>query len=96
VAATELQLFVKVYDVAPNGDLTLVHRLVAPVRVANDDAPVHVLLPGIVHRFAKGDRIELAVAATDTAYRNADLVQPALISTSKSAPVTLKLPVVKD
>jgi ABC-2 type transport system ATP-binding protein len=95
-AATELQLFVKVYDVAPNGDLTLVHRLVAPVRVLNDAAPVHVLLPGIVHRFPKGDRIELVVAATDTAYRNADLVQPALISTSKAAPVTLRLPIVRD
>ena len=95
-AATELQMFVKVYDVAPNGDLTLVHRLVAPVRVQDAAAPVHVLLPGIVHRFAKGHRIELAVAATDTAYRNSDLVQPALISTSRSAPVTLQLPVVKD
>jgi X-Pro dipeptidyl-peptidase (S15 family)/X-Pro dipeptidyl-peptidase C-terminal non-catalytic domain len=96
VAATELQLFVKVYDVAPNGDLTLVHRLVAPIRVANDNAPVHVLLPGIVHRFAKGHQIELVVAATDTAYRNADLVQPATVSTSPSSPVTLSLPVVKD
>jgi ABC-2 type transport system ATP-binding protein len=93
-AATELQMFVKVYDEAPDGSLTLVRRLVAPVRVANDDAPVHVLLPGFVHRFAKGDRIELVVAATDTAYRNADLVQPALVSWSKAAPVTLQLPVV--
>jgi ABC-2 type transport system ATP-binding protein len=94
-AATELQLFVKVYDVAPDGSLTLVRRLVAPVRVANDDAPVHVLLPGFVHRFAKGDRIELVVAATDTAYRDADLVQPALISWSRTSPVELKLPVVR-
>ncbi len=95
-AATELQLFVKVYDVAPNGDLTLVHRLVAPVRVQDDSGAVHVLLPGIVHRFPKGHRIELAIAATDTAYRNADLVQPVYISTSKAHPVTLKLPVVRD
>jgi ABC-2 type transport system ATP-binding protein len=95
-AATELQMFVKVYDVAPNGDLTLVHRLVAPVRVQDDSGAVHLMLPGIVHRFPKGHRVELAVAATDTAYRNADLVQPALISTSKAHPVTLQLPVVKD
>jgi ABC-2 type transport system ATP-binding protein len=94
-AATELQMFVKVYDVAPGGGLTLVHRLVAPVRVQNQDEPVHVLLPGIVHRFPKGDRIELVVAATDTAYRNADLVQPALISWSRNQPVVLKLPVVR-
>ncbi len=95
-AATELQMFVKVYDVARNGDLTLVHRLVAPVRVQDDAGAVHVRLPGIVHRFPKGHRIELVVAATDTAYRNADLVQPALISTSRAHPVTLKLPVVND
>ncbi|MGN6472566.1 MAG: CocE/NonD family hydrolase [Mycobacteriales bacterium] len=95
-AATELELFTKVYDVAPNGDLTLVHRLVAPVRVQDDSGVVHVLLPGIVHRFLKGHRIELVVAATDTAYRNSDLVQPAYISTSKTRPVTLKLPVVSD
>ncbi|HVT63808.1 MAG TPA: alpha/beta fold hydrolase [Mycobacteriales bacterium] len=95
-AATELQLFVKVYDVSPNGDLTLVHRLVAPVRVRDDAGVIHVLLPGIVHRFPKGHRIELAVAATDTAYRNSDLVQVALISTSRSMPVTVKLPVVTD
>jgi ABC-2 type transport system ATP-binding protein len=94
-AATELQMFVKVYDEAPDGSLTLVRRLVAPVRVANDDAPVHVLLPGFVHRFARGDRIELVVAATDTAYRNSDLVQPALISWSRTSPVELKLPVVR-
>lgn len=96
VAATELQMFVKVYDVAPNGDLTLVHRLVAPVRVADDAGAVHVLLPGIVHRFPKGHRIELVVAATDTAYHGSDLVQPALISWSKAAPVTVRLPVVRD
>ncbi|HWA66874.1 MAG TPA: alpha/beta fold hydrolase [Mycobacteriales bacterium] len=94
-AATELQMFVKVYDVAPDGAITLVRRLVAPVRVADDAAAVHVLLPGIVHRFAEGDRIELVVAATDTAYRNADLVQPALVSWSRTAPVELKLPVVR-
>lgn len=95
-AATELQLFVKVYDVAPDGGLTLVHRLVAPVRVQDDAGPINVLLPGIVHRFATGHRIELAVAATDTAYRNSDLVQPALITTSSAQPVTLRLPVVRD
>jgi hypothetical protein len=49
-----------------------------------------------VHRFAKGHQIELVVAATDTAYRNADVIMPATISTSPSNPVTLQLPVVKQ
>jgi ABC-2 type transport system ATP-binding protein len=93
--ATELQLFAKVYDVAPDGTIDLVRRLVAPVRVRNVSKPVHVKLPGIVHRFAKGDRVELVVAATDSAYRNSNTVQPATATTSKKQPTILRLPVVK-
>ncbi|HWB65208.1 MAG TPA: CocE/NonD family hydrolase [Mycobacteriales bacterium] len=95
VAGTELQFFVKIYDLAPNGSVDLVHRLVAPVRVADPRRPVQVELPGIVHRFAKGHRIELVVAATDSAYRNANLVQPATITTSRQAPTSLTLPVTR-
>lgn len=94
-AAGELQMFVKVYDIAPNGTINLVNRLVAPVRVLNDNKTIHVQLPGIVHRFAKGDRIELVVAATDSAYRNASAVQVATATTSGKAPMILRLPVVK-
>ncbi|HEX3907186.1 MAG TPA: CocE/NonD family hydrolase [Mycobacteriales bacterium] len=93
--ATELQLFVKVYDVAPDGTVTLVHRLISPVRVLDASKPVHVQLPGIVHRFAKGHTIELVIAATDGAYRNASPVQPVTVSTSPTAPTTLTIPVVK-
>jgi ABC-2 type transport system ATP-binding protein len=93
--ATELQLFVKLYDVAPDGTVTLVHRLISPVRVLDAGKPVHVQLPGIVHRFAKGHTIELVIAATDGAYRNATPVQPVTVSTSPSHPTTLTLPVVK-
>jgi ABC-2 type transport system ATP-binding protein len=93
--ASQLQLFVKVYDIAPDGSIDLVRRLVSAVRVRHIHKPVHVALPGIVHRFGKGHRIELVVAATDSAYRNANVVQPATASTSRSKPTTLKLPVVK-
>jgi ABC-2 type transport system ATP-binding protein len=92
---TELQLFAKIYDIAPNGSIDLVRRLVAPIRVHNINRPVHVKLPGIVHRFAKGHHIELVLAATDSAYRNANLVQPATASTSHKHPTVLRLPVVK-
>jgi ABC-2 type transport system ATP-binding protein len=94
-AATELQLFAKVYDVAPDGSIDLVRRLVAPVRVGNIAKPVQVQLPGIVHRFAKGHHVELVVAATDSAYRNSNTVQPAMATTSKAKPTVLRLPVVK-
>jgi ABC-2 type transport system ATP-binding protein len=93
--ATELQLFAKIYDIAPDGTIDLVRRLISPVRVRNLNKPVQVRLPGIVHRFAKGHRIELVVAATDSAYRNTNLVQPATAATSKKNPVVLRLPVVK-
>ena len=93
--ATELQFFAKIYDIAPDGTINLVRRLVAPVRVLNAKKAIHVQLPGIVHRFAKGDHIELVVAATDSAYRNANLVQPAIAKTSRSAPTILRLPIVR-
>jgi ABC-2 type transport system ATP-binding protein len=92
--ATELQLFVKIYDVAPDGTVNLVHRLISPVRVLDATKPVHVQLPGIVHRFAKGHTIKLVIAATDGAYRNATPVQPVTVSTSAANPTTLTLPVV--
>jgi ABC-2 type transport system ATP-binding protein len=95
VAATELQLFAKIYDVAPDGTIDLVRRLVAPVRVLDDTKPIRVSLPGLVHRFAKGHRIELVIAATDSAYRNANVVQPATATTSRSAPIVLRIPVVR-
>jgi ABC-2 type transport system ATP-binding protein len=91
---TEIEMFLKLYDVAPNGSVTLVHRLVAPVRVLDPSKPLHVQLPGIVHRFAAGDRIELVAAATDTAFRNSNLIQPITVTTTRVAPGVLRLPVV--
>jgi ABC-2 type transport system ATP-binding protein len=93
--ATELQLYAKVYDIAPDGTIDLVRRLVAPVRVQDTSKPVKVALPGIVHRFPKGHHIELVIAATDSAYRNANTVQAAVAMTSKAAPTVLRLPVVR-
>ncbi|MEQ7128173.1 alpha/beta fold hydrolase [Actinopolymorpha sp. B11F2] len=67
-------LFVKVYDVAPNGLTELPGGAVAPVRLHNlpaslDQArPVDVTLPGVVHRFQPGHRIRVTVATADQAY----------------------------
>lgn len=91
--ATELQLFAKLYDVAPDGTVNLVHRLVAPVRVGGMGQPVTVQLPGIVHQFAKGHTLELVLAASDAAYRNADPVQPVTVTTSRGAAGVLRLPI---
>lgn len=86
-------LFAKVYDVAPDGSVDLVHRLVAPARVPDVTRPVRVTLPGMAHRFAAGHRIEVVVAASDAAYRNAAIVTPVTVTTDPAAPSVLDLPV---
>ncbi len=89
----QLVLFAKVYDVAPDGTKTLKNRLISPLRVADVNKPVTVKLPGIVHRFAAGHRIQVVVAASDFAYANNVAPEQVTISTSPLAPSTLTLPV---
>jgi predicted acyl esterase len=93
-APGELVLFFKLYDIKPDGTIVLQHRLISPVRIADFTHPVHVQLPGIVHRFAKGDRIALTVAASDAAYRGNNTPGPVTISTDPASPGVLKLPVI--
>ena len=90
--AGQLILFAKVYDVAPDGIPTLKKRLISPVRVPDVTKPVHVELPGVVHRFRKGHRIQVVIAASDLAYGNNPTVQPVTVTTSESAPGVLRLP----
>ncbi|MFC8615811.1 alpha/beta fold hydrolase [Micromonospora purpureochromogenes] len=67
-------LFVKLYDVDPNGAATLPDGLVAPVRLTGlpkslDGArPVTVTLPAIVRRIEAGHRLRVVVATSDQAY----------------------------
>ncbi|SDX71528.1 ABC-2 type transport system ATP-binding protein [Modestobacter sp. DSM 44400] len=67
-------LFAKLYDVAPDGTMTLPAGLVAPLRLTalstDPAAPtaVPVTLPGIVHRFEAGHRMRLLVSSTDQAF----------------------------
>ena len=57
--AGQLLLFAKIYDIAPDGTKTLVHRLISPMRVADVTKPVTVELPGVVHRYATGHRLSV-------------------------------------
>lgn len=91
--AGQLLLFAKIYDVAPDGTKTLVHRLVSPTRVPDVTKPVTVELPGVVHRYEAGHRLSVVVAATDAAYRNNKVVQPVTVLTSPDDPGVLRLPV---
>ena len=92
--AGQLQVFAKMYDVAPDGSQTLVHKLISPVRVADVTQPVHIELPAVVHRLDAGHRIRLVLASTDAAYKNAYAVQPVTVRANPLAPATFSLPVV--
>jgi predicted acyl esterase len=91
--AAQLLLFAKIYDIAPDGSKTLVHRLISPARVADVTKPVTIDLPGVVHRYDAGHKLQVVIAATDAAYRNNKVVQPVTVTTTPGAPGTLTLPV---
>jgi len=95
-AADKLVLFAKLYDLAPDGTGTLVHRLVAPVRVPDVTKSFTVTLPGIVHRFAKGHRLRFVIAASDDAYTGNRGIKPVTVISSPKDTGVLELPVVAD
>ncbi|MEU1147358.1 CocE/NonD family hydrolase [Streptomyces sp. NPDC005863] len=94
-AADKLVLFAKLYDVAPDGSKTLVHRLVAPVRVPDVTRPFTVSLPGLVHRYEKGHRLQFVVAASDGAYGGNRGVKPVTVTSAPKDTGVLDLPVVR-
>lgn len=93
-AADRLVLFAKLYDIAPDGTKTLVNRLVAPVRVPDVTRPFTVELPGIVHRYETGHRLEFVIAASDTAYFGNRGIKPVTVTSAPEDTGTLELPLV--
>ena len=91
---TDPVLFGKLYDVAPDGTATLVQRLVSPIRVTDEQNPVTLTLPGVVHRYAAGHRIELLLTATDFAYLGSRVPDVLTITVDPAHPTALDLPVV--
>ncbi|HVF03510.1 MAG TPA: CocE/NonD family hydrolase [Frankiaceae bacterium] len=91
--ALQLTLYAKVYDVAPDGSQTLVHRLVSPARIGDLAAPVRIHLPGIVHRFAEGHRLRLVLASTDLAYISSRGAHVVSVVNDPARPNVLTLPV---
>lgn len=90
--AGDLVVFAKLYDVAPDGTASLIHGLVAPARIADVNAPVRITLPGVVHRFATGHRIELVLSGGDVNYRGGLI--PTAVIVAGGATQVLNLPVV--
>ncbi|MFC9529351.1 CocE/NonD family hydrolase [Streptomyces sp. NPDC056975] len=93
-AADKLVLFAKLYDIAPDGTKTLVHRLVAPVRVPDVTRSFTVSLPGIVHRYEKGHRLQFVIAASDDAYGGNKGIKPVTVTSAPEDTGVLELPVV--
>ncbi|MFD3564281.1 CocE/NonD family hydrolase [Streptomyces sp. NPDC058686] len=93
-AADKLVLFAKLYDIAPDGSKTLVHRLVAPVRVPDVTSSFTVSLPGIVHRYEAGHRLQFVIAASDDAYGGNKGIKPVTVTSSPEDTGVLELPVV--
>ncbi len=89
----ELVLFAKVYDVAPDGSESLVHNLIAPVRIANPANPVHITLPGIVHQFAAGHQVRVDLASGDLNYKSGLASAPVTVTAGDAGQV-LTLPAV--
>jgi ABC-2 type transport system ATP-binding protein len=70
----EAVLYVKLYDVGPDGTAALDNGLVAPIRLTGLPAsldfaqPIEVTLPGIVHRVEDGNRLRVVIATADQAF----------------------------
>lgn len=94
VPAPGVALFAKLYDVAPDGSVTLVNRLVSPFRVADLSQPVTVALPGIAHRFPAGHRLQFVVADSDAAYAGNPSALAVSVLTDAARPGTLTIPAV--
>jgi ABC-2 type transport system ATP-binding protein len=90
----QLVLFAKVFDIAPDGSRVLKNRLIAPLRVPDTNKLVSLRLPGIVHRFQTGHRIQIAIAASDAAYAGNTVPQRVSVMSGPTSGSTLGLPVV--
>lgn len=88
-------VFAKLYDIAPDGSKTLNQGLVSAARIdSSNKGPITIALPGIVHQFAKGHRMELVLSSGDVSFRSNDLPEVLQVSVSKTQPATLSIPVV--
>lgn len=89
----QLVVFTKLYDVAPDGSVQLVHRLVSAVRVPDVRERVRIALPTVAHRWEQGHRIRVVLAASDIGYAGNNAVLPVEVRSTVADPPTLTLPV---
>ena len=87
--AGQLVLFVKIEDVAPDGSVSLIHGLEAPIRVPDVSKPIALTLPGIVHQFAAGHSIRIVIAGGSDNFRGGLTANPVTIASGTSQSVVL-------
>lgn len=83
----DLVFFAKVYDVDRAGRPELVHRLISPVRVPASEVgkPVTFAFTGFAHRFARGHRVRIVLASTDSTSYNAKTADTITVRTGKQS-----------
>jgi ABC-2 type transport system ATP-binding protein len=95
-APADAVLFVKTYEVSPDGLRTLLGNAVAPIRLAvpADGAPaqVTVTLPGVVAPVEAGHSLMVSVSTTDQAYAGA--TEPAVWRIGLAGDAALTVPLV--
>jgi len=87
-----LVLFVRLQDVAPDGTVSDIRQLTAPVRIPDVTRPFTVTMPAIAHQFAAGHQIRLVVAGGSVNYRGGQTANAVTITGGSGQ--TLTLPVV--
>ena len=84
-----LVLFVRLQDVAPDGTVTDIRQLTAPVRVPDVTLPFTVTMPAIVHQFGAGHQVRLVVAGGSVNYRGGQVANPVTITSGAGQTLTL-------
>ena len=92
-AVGQLVLFLKFYDVAPDGLTTLVGQQTAPVRIPDVRKQFTAKLPALVHQFAPGHRIRFSIAGSSTNFGGGTSANVVTFATGGSDQV-ITLPVV--
>ncbi len=93
-AGQSIVLFGKVFDVDAAGNATLIHRLVAPVRITDPSRAVDVTLLGFAHLFPAGHSVRLEFATTDMYYAGSRVPDVITLATGGADPASFTLPVV--
>jgi predicted acyl esterase len=91
IAPTDLVIYAKAWDVAPDGTATLINRHIAPARIPTSalGAPVEIKLIGFAHRFVVGHSFRLTLATTDQTSFNNPVADAITITTGSGSTLTL-------